>query len=290
MGVSPEDLIDPPKHKTPGATLVGSSEFASSDDDRWEGGISFQPEGCVEASAWDPCSVDIDRVKAGYSGNQVQVDFNPYVLIVAYTCSTFGFQAADYEGRVMRSLDRSFHKALEREFWLGEKVATNQALVRITNDDDHILNPGGANAPTAVTPAEALVLLTAGLANCNSGSVGMIHASPRLAEIWFQQTLIHRNDDGSLVTGVRGDIIVSGAGYTGDAPEDQDASAGYIEWAYATGLVDVKLGDPIMTPSNIAEAMDRSINEVTFFGERTAAAYHDGCCHLAVKVDTTPAA
>lgn len=223
--------------------------------------------------------------KKDYDGNQTPVVYNPFIIAVPYTCSTFGFQAADYEKRAMRQLDAVRHKALEHEFWTGYIDPSNPSLMNSTpNDDDHILNPGGAAAPVAVSPGMALVLFAQALSNCGSGGRGMIHATPGLVERWINLTAVNC-DDRLIWTCARGDIIVNGTGYPGLGPIGQPPPAAGTVWAYATGMVNVRMGDPEMYPKEFSEAIDRATNTVTYRGEQVASAVHDLCCSFAVLVD-----
>jgi hypothetical protein len=88
-----------------------------------------------------------------------------------------------------------------------------------------------------------------------------------------------------LRTRSREDIVIVGAGYPGTGPFGQPAPSGTELWAFATGMVDVRLGDPMIYPQTFSEALDRHTNTVVFRGEQTAAVVHDGCCSFAVLID-----
>lgn len=224
-------------------------------------------------------------VKSQFFDPTSDVFVEPTIVEVPYTCSTFGWEEEDYQGKALRALERGKSKAIECEFWTGAHNPLNPSLVRGTpNDDDHVLNPGGAATPTAVSPGIALMLLAQALANCGSGGRGMIHATPALAERWASFLTIG-TEDGLLVTLSRGDIVVSGTGYPGTGPLGQPPPGPNEAWAYATGIVDIRLGDPELIPDNLEEAIERSTNTVTFRGECTAAAADDLCCRFAVLVD-----
>lgn len=235
------------------------------------------------------------ETKKDYDGNQTNVSYYPYIVEVPYTCSTWGFQENDYEGRALRQLEAGLSKAIEREFWTGEKNPANMNLTFWTpNDDTHVLNPGGAAAPVAVDPATALVLLEAALGSCYGGTAGMLHATTATAERWSGAYFIDADEefeDRMLRTRSREDIVIVGAGYPGTGPFGQPDPADGTQWAFATGPVDVRLGEPMIYPETMAEALDRATNTVTFRGERVAAANWDGCCSFAVLVDLslTPA-
>jgi len=250
----------------------------------------------------DPAALSIDLAGgAGISQTEVQAAGEPVVKqvsvnpddvlycppqhVLPYQCSSYGFPAADYEGRARRQIEVAKIKSIEAEFWTGSKVPHNPSLRRSTpNDDGHILNPGGAAAPTAVSPSIALMLLSQALANCATGGLGTIHATPATVERWVS-TLNTKSDDGRLSTLGRGDIVVSGSGYPGTGPLGQPPPGPNEVWAYATGLVNIREGDTEVFPDTFAEAMDRATNTVTYYGEVTAAVTWDLCCTFAVLID-----
>jgi hypothetical protein len=251
---------------------------------RWESGFVFQPENCIEAEAWNPCGPPPNPKKV-YDGNQDPVEYAPFILEVPYTCAAYGFRAVDYEEKALRQIDAAKGKALEYEFWTGSINPSNVNLVHGTpNDDSHVLNPGGAAAPVPVSPGMALVLLSQALANCGTGARGMIHATAGLVERWSQLRYV-TDVDGVLQTGGRCDIVVSGSGYPGTGPNGQPPPGPNEVWAYATGMVVVRLGPTLLLPETFSEAFDRRTNTVTYRGEISASAVHDGCCSFAVLVD-----
>jgi hypothetical protein len=242
-------------------------------------------------------------VKSAFFDPTVDVFFDPYIVEVPYGCSSFGWEATDYERRALDQLELGKSKAIEYEFWTGAKNPMNQSLVRGTpNDDDHILNPGGAAAPVPVSPGVALILFAQALSNCASGLRGVIHATPALMERWLNLTAVNTSskDGGCLALGdladliagecvtttpARGDLIVGGTGYPGTGPLGQPPPGPNEVWAYATGMVNLRIGEPMLIPPTLDEALNRQTNDIEFRGEVTAAATHDGCCSFAVLVD-----
>lgn len=268
--------------------------FIDNPDDPLTGGgatINFTILGIGDYQGYgaDPSPWPSAEVKKDYDGYQSNITYHPFVVEVPYTCSTWGFKENDYEGRAHRQLHAGLTKALEREFWTGEKNPSNINLTYWTpNDDVHVLNPGGAAAPTPVTPVVALTLLEAALAGCATGSQGMLHVTQRVADLWA--TLYFIDDDGPdriLRTRSREDVVVVGAGYPGTGPFGQPDPDPGTQWAFATGMVDIRLGEPMIYPDEFWQALDRSTNTVTFRGEQTAAVVHDGCCSFAVLVDVS---
>ncbi len=231
-------------------------------------------------------------VKKDYDGDQAPLQYQPFVVEVPYTCSSWGYEVNDYRGKALRQLAAGTGKAVEREFWTGELNVANINL-RWWTPAANIVNPGGWAAPVAVNVALGLALLEQALASCATGSRGMLHAPPVVVQRMAQWYLIDddsgcdNDEDCRLLTRSRGDIVVAGAGYDPlvgpfaavPAPAATEA------WVYATGMVDVRLGEPMIYPETIAEALDRATNTITYRGERTAAVNPDGCCMFAVLVD-----
>jgi hypothetical protein len=191
----------------------------------------------------------------------------------------------------LRQLAAGTGKAIEREFWTGELNLANINL-RYWTPAANIVNPGGWAAPVAVNPALGLALLEQALGVCSTGSRGMIHTPPVVAERLAQWYLIDDDpacDEGEcrMLTRSRGDIVIVGSGY--DRTVGPFAAANELAdteaWIYATGMVDIRLGEPMIYPETMAEALDRATNTVTYRGERTAAVNPDGCCMFAVLVD-----
>ena len=230
-------------------------------------------------------------VKKDYDGDQSPLQYQPFVVEVPYTCSSWGYEANDYRGKALRQLAAGTGKAVEREFWTGELNVANINL-RWWTPAANIVNPGGWAAPVAVNVALGLALLEQALAGCATGSRGMIHAPAVVVERMGQWYLIDDDpgcdeDECRLLTRSRGDVVVSGAGYDPlVGPFAAVPPIGATEaWVYATGMVDVRLGEPMIYPETMAEALDRATNTVTYRGERTAAVNPDGCCMFAVLVD-----
>jgi hypothetical protein len=227
--------------------------------------------------------------KKDYDGFQTNLTYHPFVVEVPYSCSTWGFEANDYEAKALHQLEAGLSKAMEHEFWTGDKNPSNINLVYWTpNDDAHVLNPGGAAAPDPVDAGTGIILLEAALARCGPGGRGYIHMTTEVATKLGNAYVVDDDDTNQnrfLSTRSRDDIVIVGAGYTGDGPFGQPAPSGTEMWAFATGQVDVRLGEPEVVPNEFWMALDRATNTVTFRGEQVASVVHDGCCSFAVLID-----
>jgi hypothetical protein len=106
----------------------------------------------------------------------------------------------------------------------------------------------------------------------------MIHASAELVSLWAIYGGL-QVDGNRLVTLTRGTIVVSGSGYDGTGPSgDPNATpAANHTWAFASGLVHLRMSDIEVTPETMGEALDRTNNTVTYRAMRYAAPIFDPC-------------
>jgi hypothetical protein len=85
------------------------------------------------------------------------------------------------------------------------------------------------------------------------------------------------------------DITAANQGATATPGNVQMQGSDTTKWIYATGRVDVLLGEPVVTNENLAQGYDVSgnKNDVRIKAVRPAIAYFDPSIHLAIKVDLT---
>lgn len=291
------DVSDAPKATPPVHGLRDSARQIPVTGDRWEGGLTFCPETCMDVllftSMCDPDGTPSDLPGQGQvyedpPTDQVDcVDALPYTLYVPFSCDALAEPSRDDRGRVTRALEAGTTKGMERQFWSDPLNTGNFALTKdtpATAGDIWAGTPGVVN-PVLGTPVNAdvaLVLLTQALAACRLGSRGMIHAPAAITQQWVGKEGIER-DGPRLVTSARGDVVVVGSGYDGTGPGGSARPAG-AAWAYATGMVEYRLGDPFLESSQLAEVLNRRQNTVTWYAKRTAVEQVDGCCSFAVLV------
>jgi hypothetical protein len=328
LGLAPPAIVSAPQlAPAPHGLLQTAVEVSESPEVRlgqeveaWTAGFQFQPEACDQGGMWVPCidtkTSDLNPGGSGSgSGDQLKSQFDapdieefiPYWVEGQFTCSTQGFEVAQYAKRARRSLELVTPKQVEHEFWTGDQMAqhpnaTNQALVTEVSTRAQIMNAGTIGALTPVSPVQGFALLQQGLANCATGSRGMIHATPYLVELFISNHLVYQ--DGARLSSVaRGTYVVAGAGYPGSGPTiaaGQAAATGTQVWAFATGVVNYRLGrvrlypneqdidadlrEAMRPPSNNGEAHGWD-NQITYRAERAAAAVWDPCCTVAVLID-----
>lgn len=264
--------VDAPLAGPPRFGLIAAANVLR-DTLRWEGGYIFQPEALSGAGVQDPCQV-VDFEPPDRPANVTGV---PFLVWAGDVCSAMGWEAADYQGRARRALEAQESEQVAREFWRGDQDAEsgwdNQVLANQASADVY---------GESLEPVEALACLSQGLADEQGNRRGMIHCTPQVLEFWASQYLLRR--EGNLWLTALDHIVVADAGYDGSGPDGQAAATGNI-WTYATGLVTVRMSEPVVVPGEFAQALDRSVNTVTYRTERLASPSWDGQAHIAVSLN-----
>lgn len=247
---------------------------------RWESGASFCPENCTEVAGWNPdCESwpgGVKPDKADPPARQNCYEVQPFVLETAFDCDAQGFKVLDYAGRARRQAEAGTSKGMELELWTATIVPTNPSL-----DNGAVILGAGAPFPLL----QGIAILGQALSNCAHGGRGMIHAPTWIVDMWLGQYGTLFNTSGNrIVTANRGDVIVSGTGYPGTGEDGLDAAEG-TSWVYATGPINYRVGDVIVFPDTLAEAIDIRRNDVEYRAERMALVNFDTCCHFGILID-----
>lgn len=269
--MGPRQAVTAPVNTPPLVSLVRSARRVDEGDFRWENGFAFSPEGCEGGGILDPCGTTEKTI----SDNPALVEYDPYVVYAGDKCSSFGWQDRDYQARARRFLEACQSKHIAAELWTGT-LATSASF-----PNPFFTDIAGDVVATAVTPTEALACLEQGLAECQCGA-GMIHATPNVVTHWINAGLVLR--EGGLLMTYLGTIVVADGGYPGTGPGGTEPASGAV-WAYATGIVEVRLGEVQIFPATLKEALNRETNLIEFRAERMASAVWDNCCLLAASVD-----
>lgn len=276
MGAGPATVIAAPPAGAARVGLNASAGHPNDGDDRWMNGFTYEPEGCYNGVIVDPCGDDKDN-----PAPPTVVTWEPYGIVATYRCSALAAGGKDWQGIARRRLEavRSFR--LEHELWTGDLATAagwdNLFLADVTRVDIITESAG-------VGLTHGLACLTQYLAETNGGQQGMIHATPQVVTHWAGLGLLRR-DGARLYTLARDDIVVAGSGYTGGDPDGNDASDGDV-WAYATDLVDVRLGPvEIIGRPDDPSFIDRTLNTARIRAEQLAIASWEGCRHGGVRLD-----
>lgn len=290
--------VDPTRPSPPRVGLIQAALTGQVDaEGKWLNGFAFQALDCIEGGAFDPCAADLELV---IPENRANVEFVPFAVWAGYKCSTFTAEF-DWTRAVTDALLASESKQVAREFWRGDIARAEGHPNGFLTDDD----ASDELSTSTLDPLEALACLEQYLGDCGNGQQGMIHATRQLVTHWANGGALRR--EGSRIFTIHDTIVVSDGGYDGSGPNarDDDApeEAGATQFAYATGLVSVRL-EP-MTPVTLkhpetgetlelvppliggpdASGVDRTTNLAEARAERRAAATWSGCCHAHVEVD-----
>jgi len=271
------EVVRTPVVRPPRVGLLVSANPVNETGNRWQAGLEFRPGICGRGGSWIPCETDPEERTATRGG--APVTYRPVGLMADDACSAVAIDFAETRQRAEDTLTVWTSAQLEAELWtgaIGDAAGfTNQ---RLASDDAEEVS----TAPMGYV--DALACLEAALADCNGGGVGMIHAPRSVTTHWKAEGLLDAQGDLRLTT--HGNIVVPGAGYDGSRDAETPATDGSV-WAYATGLVDVRLGEIQVLPETLQQAVSGVTrdNTVEVFAQRVAAAVFDPCCLLAVEVD-----
>lgn len=251
----------------------------------WVNGFSFEPEACSGAGVYDPCVTGPDVTTAvPVPANRAVREFTPFPVRAYDRCSTFGWAARDWQGRATRALLAQQSFQLEKELWRGDLARSagwsNPFLASLDTDV----------VATGATVEQGLACLDASSTSCNSGQRLMIHAPRQIVIAWSALNFLRY--EGGLILTANDNIVVPGAGYDGSGPPGiiggppTPAATGSV-WAYATDIIEVRLGEVHLYGGPTPQGTNRTTNVFTTTAERLAAATWNGCCLLAASMNVT---
>lgn len=305
MTFAPEAIVTPPPATPASHGLIASSVSPTDPDDRWMGGLVWQPELCnVAGGSWVPCPVDangdpidlIDKSSGDDWDPLPAVRYTPFVVELESVCAML--PASELAARAVRQLEAYTPKYVEEAFWTGVSGAPgNFTLAAGTSNLTYGSAPaagrapGGVLAASAVSAGHALDLLAEGAADGAAGSRAMIHVPARLGERWARLGYLER-DGVKLVTRGRGDVVAVYAGSVGSGPVGHGSATPATDqlWAYVTPMTSVRLSTAELY-SQLPESLHHRTNKLRYRVERSAAVTTEGCYSAAVLVDVSdPAA
>lgn len=284
MTNGPFDPVAVPPKTPPVYSLVNSATTPTEPDANWTAGLAYHPEPCDNSGIFDPCgTATLLGDSPGDDSRPAEVRFEPFGVYSFARCTTKSqLRVRGLPAEARRNLIATESKQIAYEFWEG-------AFAQAPNPDrpNVYLRKAGAtilSAAAGVSPTAALACLEQSLADCGSGSRGMIHATSQVATYWFERELVET--DGKIAYTKLGTSVVVDAGYTGAAPIGTTDNSG-VSWAYATDWVTVRRSEIEDFPGNAVQAVKRDTNDVAHRVERVAAVTFDGCCRAAIGVQVT---
>lgn len=281
--IGPLFYVNGPLPRPPRRTFVSAVNEPEVDDGHAFNGIQVHGYIPDTGSIFGVCGAGSPSPKVEQDAPNPLPEFGPLTLYLAETCQMRSVMLAAGEGptndafkaRASVTFAAIESAAVAGEFWTGAGLPDNPHLA----DGNAVVV---TSAPTS--PIFGLAELEAAVAG--TARWGMIHVSPRLAVVLsaLGNGVIVPDRDGKLYT-INGTQVVVDAGYDGSAPEGETPSAGSVEWAYATGPVELIRDAPIIVPGEIREALDRDSNSITYRAERYAIPYWDTALQAAAEID-----
>lgn len=206
----------------------------------------------------------------------------PFDVKTTIEVSTMGASPASVLEQATRALDVVLQKNIESEFWTGDlasQLTSASGNRYLTQAGSINVTPSGA-LTAGVRVKHGLALLERALGDSTIGSQGVIHVTRDVAS-----ALDVSKEDGALVTKL-GNFVIAGSGYTGTGPENA-AAAETQSWMFATGPMTVRLGKLHVTPEEVGQAVDSSVNTVKYYVDRPVAVTWSTVNLHAVLVDLT---
>jgi hypothetical protein len=277
-----------PRQLIPGASPNADYEQTSDGSlVHWVQGFAYRPEVCNGGDI-----IAVDSAAPGVPPTaEDEIQVTPYIVEGIDERSTFGtpHDPQLLEGRqyARRQLLACQSKQIERELWTG-KLTTGALTGNAHLTDANVTLPEGSRMLGYLT---ALAVLEQAINDGTCGQQGMIHARSDLISLWNAGGALRRV--GNLILTIHDSIVVPGSGYDGSAPVQPDNEVDPNEstrlrsadgsWAYATTVVDVRLG-AFFNAEHVAERLDKTNNLLTTHERRFAAATW-GCLQVGVLAD-----
>ena len=278
-------LVAPPACTPALYGLMSVVEIEDQAEGHWQTGIEYELETCEDIFVMTPkCNgVDVraDVVKDTTGGTVSSDNYSdPFTMVSAYKCSTGGRPIEESWEHAEERLKRNEARTLERTFWVGKDIQNNVIRQSLGNNPDAIdLTPllGSVNIADGIAALEYW-------AGENYPCQPVLHTNRGITTYLAERGIA--GPDGKVLRNKgTGTPIVAGGGYTKSGPASAAAVAGK-SWIYVTGALKVLRSPVFFTPErgNKGAAVDRSINDVVVFAERTYAIQQD-CIVAAIQVN-----
>jgi len=286
-------LVTGPLVTPESATLLDYVQWVEDTDPHWQAGITYS-ELCGEASStFDLCvtspNVTGDNPTKTETADRSWRGATPFPVYTRIDCSPVGWWD-DAERNVAEALRRYEHLEVEEVFSTGVVAGVANVALPHLNADTVILDPSDSlitlqtaalvTVTGTVDVVEGLGILEQQLADCY-GARGLIYVTlPVFDQMVSQLVVFSRN---GLWFTAKGNYVVPGSGFTGNAPDGSASPAG-TSWMYATGALMGYRTAPKQVAGRTA-SFDRSTNTLELIIERTYVLGWE-CCHAGIRVST----
>lgn len=245
---------------------------------RWKKGVNVWGYPTEVPALWADCQADGGTLAdKDEDSTQPVAGFTSFELYVPVKCSARG-NAEELAARALAVLNATQAWGVERALSRGILGLSNKHLV------DSDLPPaaiGPVSASVGVAHLDNLIAAT--------GRQGLIHVTPAVADR-ASLALMESEDPSDPIYTRAGTPVAVGAGYIGANPAIDNpgmtAPGTTTDWIFATGPVEVRIeGEPRQLPEELAEALDRSNNDVIYRAEKVAVVSWDTALQVGVLVD-----
>jgi|SRR4029077_3133340 len=281
----PPQVIFGPPQVPARISLLSQANVPTETEDHWELAATWLPESCGGGSGtYDPCLTYVPPDIAATES----VAGGPFGMVATAAChSTFGWQAADYQGRARRKLLATESWFLERDLWGPPTISGTPTLISSCLANGTDIGPG-----TLHDPITALGCLEAELGNLNHGMLCMIHMPLRVfAAVAAEHLIVSGNTPGTAFT-PKGNVVIPGDGYPGTDPNGDDPPD-TVQYMYGSALVEVRHSEVVVRPDGpdpmrvLGMATKRTgtlPNTVTFWAHRFGLVAFDPCSVAGIAV------
>jgi hypothetical protein len=263
-------------------TALSSLPVDRNDPGRWITGYTFQPEACANGAVLSMNCLGDSASLVDTVGRPAVVNGSGWMVYAYDKCSTFGWEAAEYEARARRQLVANESWLFARELWTG--AATGPSSTNSLPKNRPLADPGATavTSGTAVTPLIALSLLEQALAQAGLNRRGFIHCRPQVLVHWASLYAVRR--EGGLWLTPMDNIVVTDGGYLGSSPAAPSTAPTIDQWAYATSWMQVRVGQTRVTGGPDPTGIDRTVNTVHTWAFEPVMVQWDQCVHYAAQV------
>lgn len=234
MATGMEVVIQAPKPvKRPWGLLLDMAPELEVPNEHWRAGVKTTSYGIVglNRAADEYCITETPENLDANPAGANQWAFSSFTIFASESCSALDIDQAWLSGRLDDRIAVMASEQIAAELEHGGAGVEHPMSVDAT-----VIQPAGVPINDALGQLEAWLALTL------HGGVGMIHMTPQiLANLQIRGSLTMVDGQWRTPTG---HYIVADAGYEGTAPNaiSHDPVAGN-QFAYATGMVHVKIGE-----------------------------------------------
>lgn len=260
------------------ANLLATVAQPTGEDIHWQEGFAWRSELCPQFQVVNPCAEN--DTYTGTDSLDGLVYYEPQGYRVRDYCTTLSV-AFDLE-RVVRRAQAVASFAVAHELWTGAATQANPYDTPTGGtgvSNAYLASPAAEVITSTSDPMEALGLLEERARQAMGGQQATLHIPARIATQLGAQ--IRRV--GNMLMTQTDAIIVADPGYPGTGPGGTDPTDP-ATWCYATGPVQVRLGEINTITSPISATINRQTNRREVWAERMFAASFDPCCLFAIQI------